>query len=65
MSVSDMDKNQLVAHMKASREINQFDEESESWKRAFKLYKQTGNPADMECTKCRMMVREWLLNNES
>ena len=60
-NISDMDKPQLVAYMRSSREINKFDEDSPAWIRAFKLYKQTGNPADMDCTKCRMAVREWLL----
>jgi hypothetical protein len=58
--ITDMDKDELVLYMKASREILRFDDELKSWQRAIKLYKDAGNKFDSECTGCRRRLLEWL-----
>lgn len=59
--VSDFNKQELIDHMRASREIHRPDTESKAWERAFKLYKEeTKQPADMDCSGCWKRVREWL-----
>ena len=58
--IKSMSKQDLVAYMRATREIYKFDSELPSWQRAFQLYKAEGNSADMDCTSCRKRVLEWL-----
>ena len=57
-----MNKEELVNYMKASREILNFSESSQAWKRAFVLIRQNGyENLDMECKKCLGKVQKWLL----
>lgn len=58
--ITDMDKSELVLYMKASREIYRFDEDGKAWQRAIKLYRETGNKFDADCTGCRKRLVEWL-----
>lgn len=59
--INEMTKKELIAHMRASKEINHPSRDTASWKRAFELYKSmTGNDADMECSGCWKRVHQWL-----
>ena len=63
--IKDMDKDALVAHMKASREIYSFDYGKESWRKAASLYKSaTGMHFDQDCTGCRQRLLDWLLDEK-
>lgn len=65
MKIPEMDKEQLINHMKASRELYRFDEDLHSWKRAISLYKQaTGMKFDADCSGCRRRLVEWLTGEQ-
>ena len=57
-----MSKAELVDYMKASREILNYTESSQAWKRAFELIRKAGyENLTMECNKCIAKVQKWLL----
>lgn len=57
-----MNKEELVAYMRASREILTHDDSSHAWKRAFELIRKDGyENLTMECSKCIAKVQKWLL----
>lgn len=59
--ISEMSKQELIAHMKASGEWHRADRESKAWARAFKLYQENqGVVVDMECSKCWSKVTDWM-----
>ncbi len=59
--ITEMDKAEILAYLKASHEIRHFDDGLHSWKRAIDLYKQaTGMPFDSDCSGCRKRLFEWL-----
>lgn len=61
MKITEMNREQLRDHMKASRIIHKFDSENAEWKQAFKLARLSGlENLDMECTSCIKKVFEWL-----
>lgn len=61
MKISEMNREQLRDHMKASRIIHRFDPDVPEWKHAFKLAKLAGmENMDMDCTGCIKKVLEWL-----
>jgi hypothetical protein len=61
MKVSEMNREQLRDHMKASRIIHRFDPDMLEWKHAFKLAKLSGmENMDMECTGCIKKVLEFI-----
>lgn len=61
MKISEMSREQLRDHMKASRVIHRFDSDSPEWKQAFKLAILSGmENMDMECSKCITKVKEWI-----
>jgi len=63
MKITEMTREQLRDHMKASRLIQRFDSEAIEWKHAFKLAKKAGmENMDMGCYGCIKKVREWLEN---
>jgi hypothetical protein len=54
-------KEELLNHMRASREFNTFGKTS-GWKLAFQMHRDaTGMKLKMNCPKCFTMVKEWLL----
>lgn len=59
--ITDMDKDELVLFMKASREIHSFNYELKSWQRAVQLYRDAGNKFDEDCSGCRRRLIEWLV----
>jgi hypothetical protein len=61
MKIEEMDREQLRDYMRASREINRFDQYSKSWQRAFELARLSGmENMSMDCTGCIRKVHEWL-----
>ena len=61
MKITEMTREQLRDHMKASRIINRFDSESKEWQQVFKLARLSGmENMDMECSGCIKKVTEWL-----
>lgn len=61
MKITEMNREQLRDHMKASRTIYRYDSESIEWKQAFKLIRLAGfENYEMDCTKCITKVKEWL-----
>lgn len=64
--VTEMNREELLAHMAASHEINNIgNDESESWKAAFKLFTaHGGGPVDMNCSSCWTKVRDWMINEK-
>jgi hypothetical protein len=61
MKITEMNREQLRDHMKASRLIYRFDSNAMEWKHAFKLARLSGmENMDMECTKCITKVSEWI-----
>lgn len=61
MKITEMNREQLRDYMRASREINRFDETSVAWQRAFELARQSGlENMSMDCSGCIRKVHEWL-----
>lgn len=59
--ISEFDKSELIAHLKASGEIHRPSKESKAWGRAFDLYRQTtGGYADIDCSTCWKKVVQWV-----
>lgn len=59
--IGDFDKEELIAHMKASGEIHRPSKESKAWVRAFELYRQSqGGYVDMDCSSCWAKVKTWV-----
>lgn len=59
--ISEFNKEELVAHLKASGEIHRGEKESKAWIRAFELYRQQqGGYADIDCSTCWSKVKEWI-----
>jgi hypothetical protein len=59
--VSDLDREGLRDYMKNNGEIHRGNEDSESWKHAFKLYeKAQGVKVGMDCSRCWQKVSEWI-----
>ncbi len=59
--ISDMTRDELIAHMKASGEIHRANKESKAWARAFKLFQENqGTVVDMDCSKCWSKVTQWI-----
>jgi hypothetical protein len=60
MKVSEMNKADLLDHMKASREILTYND-TPAWRRAFILARQNGlENIEPGCIKCIIKVKEWL-----
>ena len=59
--ISEFTKKELFDYMTATGEINRYDYKAASWKRAFQLCKDDGNPnLEMNCSSCVNKVSEWL-----
>jgi len=60
MKISNLNKKELVDYMKASKEIHRFNYDNPAWKRAAKLYRDSGQPFDEDCSGCISRLKEWL-----
>jgi len=58
--ITDMTKDELLAYMKASREIHQFNFDLPSWRRAAQLYQEAGQKFQEDCSGCVRRLAEWL-----
>jgi len=55
-------KQELLNHMKASREFNTYGR-TPGWKLAFQMYcEATGQKLDLGCGKCFETVKTWLIS---
>ncbi len=59
--INEFNREELIAHMRASGEIHRADRESKAWKHAFKLFEETqGVKVDIDCSSCWSKVKSWI-----
>lgn len=61
MKISEMSREELIAHMRGNGSIHRPDRDSNEWKRAFALARLSGyENLEMDCTKCIDKVKQFL-----